>query len=397
MNAQRWLVAEDYQRRRQNLQFQSVHQEGIVWGLGVRVIQPPDGVDARFRDQRWIEIQPGMAIDRSGNPIVVDAAPDRTYRIDARPPSGGTLTVYIVVSYAEPAEPSSERSQETVREWFRFDQITEPPDGSQVELCRILLTDPVQLAQPDQFFASQPNQLDFRYRLLAGPRAATLQVGLLQPTALDSADLATYTFYQCSRENILGLLHSFAGLYPALQGDGITPIPLLTEPIDCDCVLIPDGKLLLQLTAAERTGLQRYLQHRTGLIIEVPSDEPMLEQIQQVMGTLSPDRQNTPTLNWNDLDRAHPLRRTPFLFGSLNDLSIDSVQLSAQGRIVLIQGELFAAWGVADGRPLGRSQIRAAQEFGINLLHFFWQRRQLMRLTQWSIDTDHSTDQSTQT
>lgn len=391
MNAHRWLVAEDYQRRRQNLQYQSVNQEGIVCGLGVRVISAPEQVEPRFRDARWLEIQPGMAIDREGNPIVVDAAPDRTYRIEARPPSGGSLTIYIVVSYAEPTDPPSQHSRETMREWFRFDQITEPPNGKQVELCRILLTDPVRLSQPVQFFAPQPNQLDFRYRLQASIRPrTTVQIGLLQSSQSDNADLATYTLYQRNRENIAELLHSLDSLYPTFRGNLVEPIHLLAGSTACDFLFLPDGKLLLQFTPAEREALQLYLQQGGGLMIEAPPDEPMLDQIQQIIGNLLSESQNISCLDWQDLDRTHPLRRTPFLFSSLADISIDSLQLYNQGSIIFLQGDLAAAWGLADGRSLGRNQIRTAQELGINLLHFFWQRQQLIRLTQWSIHPDET-------
>lgn len=392
MNAQRWLVAEDYQRRRQNLQYQSVNQEGIVYGLGVRKIAAPAEVEARFRDQRWIEIQPGMAIDREGNPIVVDTAPDRTYRIEARPPSGGSLTLYIVASYAEPTDPPSQQSRETMREWFRFDQITEPPNGNQVELCRILLTDPVRLSEPSQFFAPQPNQLDFRYRLQAGTRPrTTVQVGLLQSSQLNN-DLATYTLYQRSRENLAELFQSLDSIYPNFRGHVVEPINLLTGSTTCDLLFLPDGNLLQQFTAAEREALELYLKQGGGLAIETPTTEDTLSQMQQTIEALVPDSsadpQSTSWLDWQDLDRTHPLRRTPFLFGSLADMQLDSISLYNQGSIVLLQGDLTAAWGLADGRLLSRSQIRTAQEFGINLLHFFWQRQQLMRLTRWSIDTD---------
>lgn len=385
MNARRWLVAEDYQRRRQSLQYQSVNQPGVVCGLGVRVIPAPEEVEARFRDARWVEIEPGVAIDLEGNPIVVDAAQDRTYRIDARPPSGGTLTVHIVVSYAEPMNPDSQQSDETVREWFRFDQITDPPDGKQVELCRILLTDPVRLSQPSQFHAPQPNQLDFRYRIQAGIRTrATLRVGLLQSSQFEQADLATYALYQRSSENLSELLYSLDSLYPRFQSELVAPMQLLTADLSsCDLLFLPDGNLLSQFTPAERVALKQYLQRGGGLAIEMPSAEP-LEQ--SLLEPILPESEPFTGLDWKDLDRVHPLRRAPFLFGSLVDMPTNSMHL--YDNVLCWQGQLAAAWGLADGRWLTRDAIRSAQELGINILHFFWQRRQLVQLTQWATDFD---------
>lgn len=45
--------------------------------MGVRVITAPAEAAAKFRDCRWLEIQPGIAIDLEGNPIVVDPSTDK--------------------------------------------------------------------------------------------------------------------------------------------------------------------------------------------------------------------------------------------------------------------------------------------------------------------------------
>ncbi|KYC40855.1 hypothetical protein WA1_24860 [Scytonema hofmannii PCC 7110] len=54
--------------------------------MGVRLTSPPAQASARFRDReiwlypayrRWLEIQPGIAIDLEGNPIIVDPSTDR--------------------------------------------------------------------------------------------------------------------------------------------------------------------------------------------------------------------------------------------------------------------------------------------------------------------------------
>ncbi|GAA6615929.1 hypothetical protein [Scytonema sp. NUACC26] len=165
MNADRWRVAHQYHRHRQNVLHQSLHEPGIVCGLGVRLISPPAQAPARFRDRRWLEIQPGIAIDLEGNPIIVDPSTDRTFRIATTPPSTGTLSVYLVVSYVEPQNSASRQNSELVREWFRFDEKTSPPTETEIELCRILLqSGTVELeAPPDVLFPSF-NQLDLRYR-----------------------------------------------------------------------------------------------------------------------------------------------------------------------------------------------------------------------------------------
>ncbi len=41
LTAQLWQQAHDYHRQRQNIYYQSLHQPGIVSGLGVCLIEPP--------------------------------------------------------------------------------------------------------------------------------------------------------------------------------------------------------------------------------------------------------------------------------------------------------------------------------------------------------------------
>ena len=74
INAERWRKVEQYHRGKQNFHYQALHQPGIVCGLGVKLITPDSNVPEVFKDGRGIQIQPGIAIDLKGNPIVVPKA-----------------------------------------------------------------------------------------------------------------------------------------------------------------------------------------------------------------------------------------------------------------------------------------------------------------------------------
>lgn len=389
MNTRRWLTTDRYHRQRQNLQYQSLHQPGIVCGLGVRVIAPPESVDARFRDDRWLQIQPGIAIDLEGNPIVVDANTDRTYRIEAKPQSGRSLTVYVVVSYSEPLMPTAQQSQETIREWFRFDQITRPPNGKQIELCRIELKEPVQLTPTDDVFSPGFNQLDFRYRLQAQSRPqAVIRAAQLKPSQNfeASSDLATIALHQRSQESLAELMASVASLYSTLRGEPHIPtVSLLGANLtEYDLLYLPDGQVLTQLTNQEVNALGQYLQMGGGLLAEVPLDsQPYLEQIKHRLLLCNSQTEATHFTSWNDLSRHHSLRRSPFLFGILPEIQSNPIQLQVCGGCVLIEGRLSPHWGLTEGLLLPRSDIRTAQEFGINILHYLWQRRQFTQLLRW--------------
>ena len=99
MTAQRWKSAHDYHRQRQNFHHQSLHQPGVVCGLGVSVIPAPMDVAAQYRDGRWLQVQPGIAIDLLGNPIIVPQP--EPFRIQSQPPPGQSLVLYLVVSYVD--------------------------------------------------------------------------------------------------------------------------------------------------------------------------------------------------------------------------------------------------------------------------------------------------------
>jgi hypothetical protein len=390
MNTRRWLLADGYHRRRQNLHYQSLHQPGIVAGLGVKVVEAPDALDAKFRDDRWIEIQPGLAIDSDGNPIIVDAysSTDRRFRIEAKPPSGRSLTVYVVVSYSEPASPTNQQTDETIREWFRFDQITKPPNGQQVELCRIELKDPVQLADPIDVLFPTPNQLDFRDRLQATVRPqAFLRAAQIRPGSNfeESSDFATYTLYQRSVANLAELMESVFSLYPRLQGDSdVKQIDLLTDDLTgYDVLHLPDAQALTEFTQPALEALHHYLQNGGGLFVETSPDRG--QDITSIKDSLQPLTVNatTPLVSWEELSRQHPLRRSPFLFGALPSMQSNGIQIFVSGGIVLVEGRLSPAWGLADSASLPRADIRTVQELGVNLLHFFWKRRQFKHLLQW--------------
>jgi Domain of unknown function (DUF4159) len=424
MNAKRWQVMEAYHRRRQNLQYQSLHQPGIVCGLGVRVVSAPDSVESKFQDDRWLEIQPGIAIDLEGNPIIVASSSTTTsssskddlslkFRIKPTPPSGHTLTIYVVVSYSEPTAPPS-RTEELIREWFRFDQLTHPPNAHQVELCRIELQNPVVLENPAQVLFPTLNELDFRHRQQATIRPrSTIQVAQLIPSENfnESSDLATVALYQNSAENLADLIQAMEQSSDSLPGIlDIAQVSLPTENLSqWDVLYIPDGQALRQFTDPQIESLKDYVQQGGGLFVEAlvePLDKPSLEStaeqlaeteqiddivsLQQLLQKVLPDNRETSFVRWDSLSRYHSLRRSPFLFGALPEIQSQPIQLYASDGIVLVSGRLSSAWGLAEAQ-LPRSEIRTAQELGINLLHFLWQRRRLTQLMQWDAPAMGST------
>jgi hypothetical protein len=372
MNAQRWAIAHEYHRHRQNVHYQSLNQPGIVHGLGVSLVEAPDSTRAEFRDNRWIEIQPGIAIDVEGNVIVVDEAIDRHYRIAAKPPKTGTITIYVVVSYVDP-QPLDHQHPEILQEQFRFDQKTTPPEAHEVELCRIqLAANFVQLTTPDDVFFPQQNQLDLRYRLQAQAKPlATVSIAEVKPYSskfLEATVGSSLTF----------LSQSTPALYPTLQSIADSdPLPIDANTIDPYDLLYLGASQLSDLSGAEQDTLNVYLKQGGTLFIELPLDHEFAianlhTWIAQVFQTsLTP---------WQALPLDHPLRSRPFLFAALPELDQTPLQLWSGGGVILVAGALSTAW--APDRHLARSRqdLRTAHELGINILQFAWRRHQLTQL-----------------
>lgn len=399
MNARRWGMVEDYNRQRQNVQYQALHQPGIVSGLGVRLIEPPESV-AGADKYPWIAIQPGVAIDLEGNLIVVPASAAQQngaenltlkYPIRRKPPADRSITIYITLSY-EPQAAIPQPSTERICEWFRIDEITHPPNGRQVELCRINLQYPLQLSEPADVLSPGVNQLDFRYRWQAKVRPQTvIRAAQIKPSQDfdQSSDRASYLLFRDSRENLSGLMDAVFSLYPTLEADPEIRQVLLTEPLaGYDVLHLPDGHFLHQIPPEGLNALRQFLQAGGGLLIETPEvTEEEFGPIQQQVEALLPN--SVPLYAWEalprevDPPRGHLLQRSPFLFGALPKICEKPIQIYSSSGLVLIKGQLSCAWGLANQPPLPRTEIRTAHELGINLLSFLWQRRHLTRLLKW--------------
>lgn len=392
MNSHRWLLSDQYHRRRQNIHYQSLNQPGIVYGLGVREIDPPE--EASLQAKRWLEIQPGIAIDIAGNPIIVERPV--TYGIVAELPRVGSLTVYLFISYLEFEQPqqqppsqqirqwirTDENNAELIREWFQIDEKTRPLDrGREIELCRIRIEPGnIHLTKPDDVFNPGVNQLDFRYRPVAQSRPQTeIRVAQLQRGSNFSETIASPLNQDRNQENLACLIRSLTALYPALQGSAdIAQVTLR----------LPDALLnysLLYLTDWELSNLNEtaldtladYVK-QGSLLIEV-GDRSNLQTIQDIIAT----KLKISLQPWRDLS-PNPLlqllRTQPFTFAALPQINQQPIEIWLGQGVVLMLGELSSAWGAGDGLSLDRNDIRTAQEFGINILHLACQRWHLSQL-----------------
>ncbi len=380
MNAHRWLLAHEYHRRRQNIHYQSLNQPGIVCGLGISVTTPLETAASEFRDERWIEIQPGIAIDVEGNVIIVNGTVnDRKARIAAKPPKSGTVTMYVVISYVEPQQPDRQHP-EILQEQFRIDQKTSPPDDHEIELCRIELAANFERVEPasDVLFP-QPNQLDFNHRLHAQARPlATVHVAEVQPlNATPEIPLG-----ESVGRSLSCLSQATSALYPQLHSLTTNSIlPINAEAIEPFDLLYLAAPHVFRLNEGEQNLLNLHIKKGGTLLIELPLYDE--DQINEIIEQLQAHRLlQTSLTTWHELPIEHPLRSTPFLFADLPDVNQIPLQLWCSDGIVLVAGALSTAWAPDRGLMRSRNDLRTAHEFGINLLHYAWRRRYLTQLGQ---------------
>lgn len=426
MNAQRWRLAHRYHQNRQNLQYQLLSQPGIVFGLGVRAIAPPETVKAEYRDRRWLEIQAGIAIDLFGNLIVVPTPV--SFRLASENRTAAPLAIYLVVRYVDPEELSRRLSGDLVKETFRLDEKSSPPELSEIELCRILLPPAgenppatAELSVAADVFHPSYHHLNLLHRPQARSRPQML-VSIGQLILADESGTSQRDF-----RNLTYLLQSLSALTPQMSGvDEPVPIPfnaeLPPEQLSYHDLLFFKASPAFSPSEEEVAVLKAYLETGGVLLVEpdlegtnIPQLIALQREIEIAIVQASSDRELTKSIQeletelealQSDLKQkiekiSHPLRSLaqeletplqaleqyspphltqtqPFLFSTLPTLEGQPLQLFVGGGIVVAIGNLSSAWGVE--RQLPRETIRTAQELGINLLHFAWKRRQLTQL-----------------
>lgn len=416
LTAEGWRMAHDYHRQRQNIHFQSLHQPGIVWGLGVCVISPPSEVAEEYRDERWLQIQAGIAIDYNGNPIVVPEP--LAFRIASEPPLSGNLTVYIAINYVDPDRLQGLSDRPFVQETFRIDEKTTVPLNTEIELCRVLLEPgEVKLEVAADVLNPKANQLDLLKRKQAQVRSLQ-QVRIAQIIRDAKDDTATFN-------NFSDLVESIPALYPAMQAT-VERVTMPNNRVQLDYDLLYFNKQhLLSLSETERQVLSQYLASGAVVLLEVSAQEANIVELSMVQQQLrtaiaqlhtsegASIRQELETelnavnvnikqrlqemmqsisnfaesmginleISISDIfDRNHSLRRQPFLFAQLPMVQQQSIQLLNLGGIIVVVGSLSQAWGIDDALSMSRETIRNAQEMGINILHFAWHRHHLTQL-----------------
>ena len=368
IDAEKWHKVQEYHRQRQNFHYQSLHQPGIVFGLGVKVIAADSEVPPVYKDGRGIQVQPGIAIDLQGNPIIVPQA--QNLHIDKHPQSEA-FTVYIVVEYRDPLDLDVSSTLETLEEKFRFDVKVRPPDDLEIEVCRIIFSAErkIEISPANNILRPSYNNLDFRYRPLATLRPKeTVKVAQLRH--IDRA-------WGENSANLDCLLKAIDGLYPQLQPDRAVGSIAISDPkLQEYDLLYLTGRNSAVEDSRDIATLQQYLATGGVLLIDGLTEASdfqasALELTKKLGYALKP------------LSKTNNLRRQPFLFAAFpRSLNKQPLQIECDRGVIMVYGNLASLWGLDEELSLSRERIRSGQELGINILHYAWQHRYFSQLQQ---------------
>jgi hypothetical protein len=423
INSERWRLAHEYHQHRQNVQYQSLFLPGIICGLGVAPIAAPADLPAKFRDGRWVQIQPGLAIDLHGNFIVVPMPLD--FRISTIAYDNEIETIYLVLSYVDPAKLKRASANEILVETFRVNEKTDLPLDTDIEICRLAIAEGALTVQkPLDVFAPSQSQLDMRYRLQAhirprnsiriasfqnqknqqnaiqehfrslGKSLSSLAPSLSLVDAIGNLDInAELTLNHLSDYHLVYLTHAQAlsinestqlalREYTAIGGVIVIEAAIRNSQLANLLEILNEleaAKNKLRKTMqtqfvnspsnvniADQTSIQAELQAELDAIkVEViASTDDLLNSLRSHIPM------ETPMRAFSDLERTHPLRSQPFLFPSLAAIAEQPVQIMTNGGVIVILGELLSIWSGESEQALTRESIRNCQELGINILNY---------------------------
>ena len=428
INSERWRLAHEYHQHRQNVQYQSLFLPGIICGLGVAPIAAPEDLPAKFRDGRWVQIQPGIAIDLQGNFIIVPTPLD--FRISTIAYDNEIETIYLVLSYVDPAKLRRASANEVLVETFRVNEKTDLPLDTDIEICRMTIEEGLLTVQkPVDVFAPSQSQLDMRYRLQAQLRPQN--------------SIRIACFYNQKNQNQknqqIAIAEHFHFLGQSLPS--LAPNLSLIEPIgnlDLNAELtlnhLRDYHLVclthaqaLSINESTQLALREYTAIGGMIVIEAAIRNSQLANLLEIQHELEsakhklrktmqtqftngqananmPDQSSlqaelqteldaiaievssatedlldslrshipmeTPMRAFADLELTHPLSSQPFLFPSLTAIAEQPIQIMTNGVVIVILGELLSIWSGQSEQALTREIIRNCQELGINILNY---------------------------
>ncbi|MEZ4634892.1 MAG: DUF4159 domain-containing protein [Caldilineaceae bacterium] len=349
-----WQEAHNYHLYHERLHALAGHGVGIVSGLEVIAGDPPSQV---------VYIMPGVAIDPSGNMLVVSEPTP----YDLSSFQAGTL--HMLISYDESRpQPINGRNADSpyyVYTGYNIETVIDTPDSPLVELARIHRPDidaPITNAADNR---PGHNQIDLRFR----PRVVTLNAQRVM--------LGVHTLNRMAApHHARGHANVAAQLGQSPWNDAwIDDAVVLNGDLSRYTVLSLVAKANFQLEVEALNVLYRYLQGGGVLFLEscrreggaTPGSDNLLRDIADSLG-----------VRLEAVKMGHPLLSTPHLFPAppVGYETQGAPSLWAGDGIVFSTFDYGCLWtGERRDRTATREEIRAGFEFAQNLVHFAQRRR----------------------
>ncbi len=324
------------------------HGAGILAGLEVVASDPPDCL---------VYILPGLAVDALGRVIVLPEAVAYDLGDDVEGP------LYLLISYRETLPAAGEGGPGSEPDFVLSQYLVTArpalPEEPAVELARFTRSDRrAFLADSADALRPQPNEIDLRYR-------RSLRV--TSPTLIPAA--VVYLGDGKERAAGAGLANLAQAVIPAGRFQLVVEDGLLLDPGVLGYAflcLVGEGKV--RLSASQVKGLKGFLERGGSVLLEC-ADADARSAFLELAGQLG--------IGLSTVGRGHPLLCRPNLFAAPPEGYQPAGELLAGEGLVLSTFNYPRAWmGEAQAGLPGRAQIRAALEWGENLLDWIAERQE---------------------
>jgi len=350
-----WEDAHNYHRQAQRFHNLYSHGTGIVTGLEVIASDPPDSA---------VYILPGVAVDSVGQMIVISepTAYDIGRQVDG--------SLHLILTYGE-SRPRSEGQQSTqegaplfVQSEFGAQVLPSLPNTPHVELARIRRQGKSS-AIVDAKDANHPgaNEIDLRWRQMS------------VPSVRQNVGVAVVYAGMAERQHGEGLLNLARTVTHHTQYNVVVDDnALLTSGLDAYDLICVVAQRAFQFSPEEQNSLQAYVQNGGTVFLEscrrgstaAPGSDQSFQDLITAFGVKVADV----------VKSGHALLKQPYFFSSLPAGYEPQGTVMAGGGVVMSTLDLGCLWaGEQRSGEASREAIRAATEFGENLVGYAAQRR----------------------
>lgn len=363
ITAKLWSDSHDHHVKHRHVHALSAHRPGIVYGLDVMV---------SGTDEQTVTVTPGVAIDGSGNTIILSTPESFTFK------ERGANFLVIEHLVGDDGDTVVELNPQehlfpNFIEYRRIVVTKESPRDNQIELARVQRSDarsPIRPALND--LDPGQNELSLLYRTLAFPHCY-VDASIAEVSYVPQQDMSAW---KPNRGGLTNLIHesrtlgfhlSFAGAYDLSEPDRSRE-PLL--------LYMAGTQGFKDLTQEEIVTLKSLLKDGAFLLGESVGGNPeFVRSFQALARALGADLK--PLSSGDRLLTSHHL----FADVPQGAYGKGEISMDPAAGVVLSTCDFGGAWqGRIEGKGASRDRIRDSLDFGRNLLVYAARRKRAIGL-----------------